>query len=60
MKKKLYTKQELIKKYKGKYIKVYPHHYETRQDDVWITTYEVQGISNKLKENYNLPEEAVI
>jgi hypothetical protein len=59
---KLYTKEQIIKKYKGKYIKVYPYFTELWDDkkNCWITTYRIQGVSNFLKENFNLPEDAVI
>ena len=58
----LYTAEELIKKYKGKFINTYPHHYEKMDDKThaWITTYEVRGVSATIRENYNLPEKEVI
>jgi hypothetical protein len=58
---KLYTKQELFKKYTGKYIDVYPHHYEywNVKNYEYETVYEVRGVSSKIKENYNLPADAV-
>ena len=56
-----YTAESLLKKFKGRYIQVYPYHYEKRNDSgKWITTYEVQGVSKTLKENYNLPEDCLI
>jgi hypothetical protein len=55
--KKLYTKEELIKKFQGSYINIYPHHYEVRDKNYkFITVYEVLGKSKTLKENFNLPE----
>ena len=59
---KYYTEQELIKKYKGKYIDTYPHHYELWNDKTnkWETVYEVRGVSKTIRENYNLPEDCII
>lgn len=57
---KLYTAEQLLKKYQGKYIDTYPYHYELRKNDKWITTYEVRGVSSKIRENYNLPENCLI
>lgn len=56
---KLYTKEELCKKYRGRFIETYPHHYERRVHGKWITLYEVRGTSNYIKENYNLPEAVI-
>jgi hypothetical protein len=59
---KVYTAEELLKKFAGKYIHTYPYHYEKRNPETgeWITVYEVQGVSSKIKENYNLPEDCII
>jgi len=58
---KLYTAEQLLKKYKGKYIDTYPHHYERKdKDGNWITVYEVRGVSKNIKENYNLPEDELV
>ena len=59
--KKLYTPEQLKKKYRGRYIDVYPHHYEFWNDKThnYETVYEVRGVSQKIKENYNLPEDAI-
>ena len=56
---KLYTLEQLKKKYAGKFINVYPHHYEKRdyKTDKWITVYEVRGCSSKVKENFQSPSE---
>ena len=52
---KLYTKEQLLKKYKGKYVDIYPHYdYMTRE-----TTYEVRSVKNTIHENHNPPEEAI-
>jgi len=57
---KLYTAQELLKKFKGKYIQVYPHHYERKDKrGNWITVYEVVSVKNKVWENHQTPEEVV-
>ena len=57
----LYTKAELLKKYKGKFIDTYPHHHEYTNPDThrYETVYEVRGVSSKIKENYQSPEEVV-
>lgn len=57
---KLYTKEQLIKKYAGKFINIYPHHY-TQRDKAgnWIVVYELRGVSPTIRENYNLPNDAV-
>lgn len=57
----LLTSDELMQKYSGKYIDVYPHH-QTRwneKENRYETVYEVRGVSKKIKENYNLPEDAI-
>tara|TARA_A100001201_G_C4072321_1_gene196227 strand:+ start:996 stop:1163 length:168 start_codon:yes stop_codon:yes gene_type:complete len=52
---KLYTKEQLLKKYRGKYVDIYPHYdYMTRE-----TTYEVRSVKNTIHENHNPPEEAI-
>lgn len=51
--KKLLTKEQLIKKYKGKFVDVYrTYDYEKR-----IHLYEVRSVKNTIHENHNLPEE---
>ena len=58
---KTYTAEQLKNKYAGKYIEVYPKHYDKKDSNGnWVTVYEVRGVSKTIKENYNLPEEAVI
>jgi len=59
---KLYKKDELIKKYQGKFINVYPHHHKYWNDKIhqYETVYEVRGVKSTIHENYNLPENAVI
>lgn len=50
-----YTAKELISKYRGKYINTHPtYDYTTRQ---W--RYEVRGVSDHIRENYNPPEEEI-
>lgn len=56
---KLYTAEQLKRKYEGKYIDTYPHHYEKRVNDKWVTVYEVRGVSKVIRENYNLPEDCI-
>ncbi len=59
---KKYTADQLIrwKKFNNKYINVYPCHY-----DYWVdgkgyeTVYEVRGISNKIRENYQTVSEVL-
>ena len=55
---KLYTKEQLIKKYTNKFINVYPHHHEVWDDKLhqYKTVYEVRGVKSKIWENHNLPE----
>jgi len=59
---KTYTKEQLNKKYKGKYIYTYPLHHEKWCDkkNKYITVYEVRGISDTIRENYNLPKDCII
>ena len=61
MNNKLYTAAELIKKYKGKYIDTYPHHFEYWNDELhrYETVYEVRGVSKTIRENYQTPEEVI-
>jgi hypothetical protein len=56
---KLYTKEQLIKKYHGRFIDTYPHHYDKWDDKLnhYVTVYEVRGCTSKVKENYQSPEE---
>ncbi len=53
---KKYNTEQLIKKYNGRYIDVYPEYNYKEQE--WY--YEVRGVKSKIHENYNLPEEAII
>lgn len=57
-----YTKEELLKKYKGKYINVYPlhHSYRNPKTHLFETIYEVRGVSKTIRENYNLPEDCIL
>jgi len=58
MKKEFYTLEELKKKYAGKFLNVYPRHFESRSNDgQWITVYEVRGVSSTVKENYESVED---
>ena len=54
---KLYTGQEILKKYDGVFVKLYPHHYKGDAEGNFCTLYEVLGTSKKIKENYNTPED---
>lgn len=59
-KRKLFTREQLVswKKFKGKYLNVYPHHYEYWVDGVgYETVYEVRGITDEVRENYQSVEE---
>ena len=50
-----YTADALRKKYAGKYIDVYAtYDYQAR---CWL--FEVRGVSSKIRENYNLPEDCI-
>ena len=49
---KLYTKEQLIKKYPGKFLDVYKHFDYIEQKAL----YEVRSIKSKIWENHNLPE----
>ena len=55
---KMYTAEQLIKKYKGKYINTYPRHYDYQDEKTgdYVTIYEVRSVSSVIKENHNLPE----
>lgn len=58
--KKLFTAEQLMswKKFKGKYLDVYPQHYEYWRDGVgYETVYEVRSISDEARENYQSVEE---
>jgi len=58
MNQKLYTIAQLKKRYSGKYIDVYPFHYEVKNKaGVWITVFEVRKVSSILMENCNLPQD---
>ena len=61
MNKKLYTSNELLKKYKGKFIDTFPHHHEYRNPIThkFETVYEVRGVSKTIKENFQSPEEII-
>jgi len=51
-----YTSEQLLKEYRGKYIKVCPtYDYETHK---WL--YEVVGVKDKIHEEYNLPEDCIL
>jgi hypothetical protein len=51
-----YTGEQLLKKFKGKYIDTYPtYDYKSQQ---WF--YEVRGISKTIRENYNLPKDCIV
>ena len=52
---KLYTKDELLKKYKGKFINTNRHYdYSTR-----TSKWEVISVKNQIWENHNSPEEEI-
>lgn len=59
---KLYTAEQLKKKFAGKYIDVYPLHYEKwdTKNNRYVTVYEVRQVSSTIKENCNLPEDCII
>jgi len=58
---KTYTAAQLVRKFAGKYIDVYPHHHIHWNTKLikFETVYEVRGTSKIIKENYNLPEVCV-
>jgi hypothetical protein len=51
---KLYTLEQLKKKYVGKFVDVYPRHYDKWDEKTghYVTVYEVRGCSSKVKENF--------
>mgnify|MGYP001315317362 CR=1 FL=1 len=51
----VYTKNELLKFFKGKFINVYPHYNYTTKE----TTFEVHSIKNVIWENHETPEEII-
>ncbi len=57
----LYTNAEILKKYKGKFIDVADRAFEYRNPKThkFETVWEVRGVSNTIKENYQSPEEAI-
>ena len=59
---KLYKKEELIKKYQGKFINVYPHHFKywNEKEHRYETVYEVRSVKLKIAENHNTPENCII
>ena len=58
---KYYTAKQLnnLKKFEGKCIDAYPHHYEYWNAKIhqYQTVYEIRGISSTIKENFETPEE---
>lgn len=59
-KKNLFTSEQLLKwkKFEGKYLNVYPHHYDYWKDGIgYVTVYEVRGITDEIKENYQSVKE---
>ena len=56
---KTYTKEQLAKKYKDKFINVYPHHhtYWNKDTNRYETVYEVRGTSSTIKENFQTVDE---
>ena len=58
---KYYKLNELLKKFKGKYIDIYPHHFEYWNEKInqYETVYEVRGKSKTIRENYNLPTDCI-
>lgn len=51
----LYTIEQLMKwkKFEGKYLNVYSHHYTYWQDGKgYVTVFEIRGISDEVRENY--------
>ncbi len=59
--KKMFTAEQLIKKYKDKYINTYPRHYDYQDEKTgdYVTLYEVRGVSKTIKENFNLPQDEI-
>lgn len=58
---KLYTPKQLEKKYKDKFINVYPHHHEHYDEKLhrYTTVYEVRGVSETIKENFQTVSEII-
>ena len=58
---KTYTADQLLKKYKGKFLDAYPHHHEFWSDKThqYETVWEVRGVSSTIKENFQTPEEVI-
>ncbi|MGF7535550.1 hypothetical protein AAGG74_18010 [Bacillus mexicanus] len=59
-KKNLFTSEQLLKwkKFEGKYLNVYPRHYDYWKDGIgYVTVYEVRGITDEIKENYQSVKE---
>ena len=60
-KNKMYTADQLktLAKFKNKFLDVYPHHYEYRNDKTckYETVYEIRGMSNTVKENFQTVDE---
>jgi hypothetical protein len=56
MSNKQYTQDELLKKFKGKYIYTCPTYDYSKGE--WL--YEVRSKSKTIRENHNLPEEEII
>lgn len=56
-----YTKDQLIKKFKGKFINVYAHGHTLWNDKTnrYETVFEVTGKSNTVKENFETPEDII-
>ena len=52
------TKDQLKKKYAGRFVNVYPHHHEYWNEKIhqYETVYEVRGVSKVVKENYQTVE----
>jgi hypothetical protein len=58
---KLYTAEQLKKKFAGKYIDTYPDPYGKKdKNGNWVTLYEVRKVSSTIRENCNLPEDCII
>lgn len=59
-KRNLYTADQLRrwKKFKDKYLDVYPHHYDYWVDGKgYVTVYEVRGITDTVMENFQTVDE---
>ena len=52
---KLYTKEKLLKKFRGKYINTHKHYNYSTREYRW----EVRSVKNKIWENHNLPQEEI-